>query len=112
MDQDELESWYPGDEYVDWCGYSFFSRFDEVQMIDFARKKGKPVFIAEASPTISTTSVKVDGKTKETVLSNPDHAREAWIKWFVPFFQTIEENEDVIKAVSYINCHWKAARRK
>ncbi len=109
MDQAELELWYPGDHYVDWCGYSFFSRFEEVQMLEFARKRNKPVFIAEASPTISTSTVKINGKTKETILSNPDQADEAWEKWFTPFFQTIEENEALIKAVSYINCHWKAA---
>ena len=108
MSQEELEGWYPGDEYVDWCAYSFFSRFDEVEMIEFARKKGKPVFIAEASATISTPTVKIDGKTKETILSDPEQGEEAWEKWFIPFFRTIEENEDVIKAVSYINCHWKA----
>lgn len=108
MSLEELEKWYPGDDYVDWCGYSFFSRWDEVQMIDFARKKGKPVFIAEASPTISTSTVKVNGKTKETILSNPEQAQEAWDKWFVPFFRTIHDNADVIKAVNYINCNWKS----
>lgn len=110
MDQHALESWYPGDEYVDWCGYSFFSRFDEVEMIAFARKKRKPVFIAEATATISTQTVKTNGKTKETILSNANQATEAWEQWFEPFFQTIEENQDVVKAVSYINCHWKANR--
>ena len=103
-----LESWYPGDEYVDWCGYSFFSRFDETNMIEFARKKGKPVFIAEATPTISTETTKTNGKTKETILSNPEQAQEAYEKWFKPFFKTIHDNPDVIKAVSYINCHWKS----
>ena len=103
-----LESWYPGDNYVDWCGYSFFSRWDESNMIEFARKKGKPVFIAEATPTISTSTIKTNGKTKETILSNPDQANEAWEKWFDPFFKTIHENPDVVKAVSYINCHWKS----
>ena len=78
-------------------------------MIEFARKHGKPVFIAEATPTISTETTKTNGKTKETILSNPEQAEEAWEKWFVPFFQTIEENGDVVKAVSYINAHWKAA---
>ena len=72
--------------------------------------RNKPVFIAEASPTISTPTVKTNGKTKETILSNPEQAQEAWDKWFVPFFETIEQNEDVVKAVSYINCHWKANR--
>lgn len=105
---DYLESWYPGDDYVDWCAYSFFSRGDEANMIDFARKKGKPVFIAEATPTVSTATVKTTGQTKETILSNQEQAEEAWEKWFTPFFKTIHENADVVKAISYINCHWKS----
>ena len=77
-------------------------------MIEFARKKGNPVFIAEATPTIGTETIKTNGKTKETILSNPEQAREAWDQWFVPFFKTIHENPDVVKAISYINCHWKS----
>ena len=103
----ELEEWYPGDEYVDWCAFSFFDRWREVQMLDFARRKGKPVFIAEASATISSPTSKFDGKTKETLLGNPEQAAEAWEKWFVPFFAMIENNRDVIKAIHYINCNWK-----
>jgi len=61
---ERLEAWYPGDEYVDWCGYSFFSRWAEANMIAFARKHNKPVFIAEATPTISTGMTKIDGKLK------------------------------------------------
>ncbi len=107
-DLDQLEAWYPGDEYVDWCGFSFFDRWRENRMIEFARAKGKPVFIAEASATISDFTAKFDGRTKETILSNPEQAQEAWRKWFEPFFQTIEENADVIKAIHYIDCNWKA----
>ncbi len=103
----ELEEWYPGDAYVDWCAFSFFDRWREVQMLDFARRKGKPVFIAEASATISSPTSKFDGKTKETLLGNPQQAAEAWEKWFVPFFDMIENNRDVIKAIHYINCNWK-----
>ncbi|WP_246615752.1 glycoside hydrolase family 26 protein [Aquimarina litoralis] len=103
----DLESWYPGDEYVDWLGFSFFNRWADQKMIDFARKKGKPVFIAEASPTITSPDFdKNTGNTKETQLSNPEQAEEAWQEWFVPFFKTIDENPDVVKAVHYINCHW------
>ena len=105
---DHLESWYPGDDYVDWCGYSFFSRGDEANMIEFARQKGKPVFIAEATPTISTATVKTNGKTKETILSEQEQAEEAWEKWFTPFFNTVHDNADVVKAINYINCHWKS----
>lgn len=103
----ELATWYPGDEYVDWCGFSFFDRWREVEMIEFARKKGKPVFIAESSATISSPTSKFDGKTKETILSNPQQAAEAWEKWFIPYFSMIENNLDVIKAIHYINCNWK-----
>ncbi|WNJ16170.1 glycosyl hydrolase [Pontibacter sp. G13] len=104
--QEQLEEWYPGDEYVDWCAYSFFDRFKEAEMIDFAREKGKPIFIAEASAAISDHTAKFDGDTKETRLGNPDQAQEAWDKWFEPFFETIENNNDVIKAIHYINCDW------
>ena len=107
-DQFMLEEWYPGDKYVDWCAFSFFSRWKEQEMIAFARKKGKPVFIAEASPTISNFTCKFDGNTKETILSNPVQAQEAWERWFVPFFKTIHDHPDVVKAVSYINCNWRA----
>ncbi len=103
-----LEEWYPGDEYVDWCAFSFFARWREQEMIDFARKKGKPVFIAEATPTISDHMIKFDGSTKETILSNQEQAEEAWEDWFVPFFKTIEDNPDVVKAISYINCNWRS----
>ena len=102
-----LEEWYPGDEYVDWCGFSFFDRWREVAMIDFARKKGKPAFIAEASATVSSHTSKFDGKTKEVILSNPEQAQMAFDQWFVPFFQMIEDNPDVIKAIHYINTNWK-----
>ena len=103
-----LEDWYPGDEYVDWCSFSFFARWREQAMIEFARKKGKPVFIAEATPTISDHMIKFDGDTKETILSNPEQASEAWEKWFTPFFKCIHDNEDVVKAISYINCNWRS----
>ncbi|MEB3344785.1 glycosyl hydrolase [Aquimarina gracilis] len=106
----DLESWYPGDEYVDWLGFSFFNRWAEQKMIAFARKKGKPVFIAEASPTISAPDAKTTGNTIETQLSNPKQAEEAWQEWFVPFFKTIDENLDVVKAVHYINCNWDSHR--
>ncbi|MCK8521750.1 endo-1,3-beta-xylanase [Aquimarina sp. D1M17] len=107
----DLESWYPGDEYVDWLGFSFFNRWAEQKMIDFARKKGKPVFIAEASPTITHPDFdKNTGNTKEIQLDNPAQAEEAWNEWFVPFFKTIDDNPDVIKAVHYINCHWDSHR--
>ena len=40
--QEQLEAWYPGDDYVDWLGISFFSSWRKIEMFEFARKKGKP----------------------------------------------------------------------
>lgn len=100
--QEVLEEWYPGDELVDWCGYSYFGGPDQ-EMIVFARKHGKPVFIAEATPVFE-----MDGLYFDTRLTNPKIAKHAWEQWFVPFFETLHKNADVIKAFSYINVNWSA----
>lgn len=105
-----LEEWYPGDDYVDWCGFSFFNHYKEENMIAFAKAKNKPVFICEAAPT--STDWKNDpkdntGLTKEMILSNPEQAKMAWEEWFIPFFKVINENPKTIKAISYINANWK-----
>ncbi|WET03050.1 glycosyl hydrolase [Flavobacterium sp. YJ01] len=107
---EDLEKWYPGDNYVDWCGFSFFNNYKQENMIAFAKAKNKPVFICEAAPT--STDWKNDpkgntGLTKEMKLSNPEQAKMAWEEWFVPFFKTINDNPKTVKAISYINANWK-----
>ena len=101
----QLDAWYPGDEYVDWCGCSFFGSWRKANMIEFARKKGKPVFIAEAAPVVNVPG-KNDGSTFEMSLGNSAQADQAWEEWFKPFFKTIDDNRDVVKAISYINHDW------
>lgn len=98
--QDIFEKWYPGDDIVDWCGYSYFNAPDQ-EMLTFARKHRKPVFIAEATPVLQNGTEFLD-----TRLSNPEIAITAWEKWFVPFIETLNNNKDVIKAFSYINVNW------
>jgi Glycosyl hydrolase family 26 len=98
--QDILEKWYPGDDLVDWCGYSYFSNPDE-EMLTFARKHKKPVFIAEATPVLQN-----DTEFLDTQLTNPKIAIQAWEEWFIPFIKTLDNNKDVIKAFSYINVNW------
>jgi len=89
------EEYYPGDEYVDWVGYSFFRGKDlGKQALAFARVHKKPVFIAEATP-------------KGTFLDKDD-GNKAWAGWYENFFKQIESNIDVIRAISYINCDWDA----
>lgn len=101
-DIDDLMSYYPGDEYVDWFAYSQFGQGRFQMMIDLARKHGKPLFIAEATPILGKkgdNAVRVD-------LSDEEDAQKAWDIWFKELFATIEDNPDVVKAVSYINCNW------
>lgn len=96
----DMEEWYPGDRYVDWCAYSYFYHPDQ-EMITFARKHKKPVFIAEATP------IRMDGSAYlDCDLSNPEIAKLVWDEWFVGLFETIEKNDDVVKALSYINVEW------
>ncbi len=68
---------------VDRCAYSHFSYPDE-EILGFARRHQKPVFIAEASPVLTNGDA-----FSNTDLSNPKIAEKAWDEWFVPFFETI-----------------------
>lgn len=91
------DQYYPGDDYVDWVGYSYFISKKKKRPLGqsalrFAREHNKPVFIAEATPR-GTFIDKTEGP-------------EVWNAWYEGFFQHIEENKDVIHAISYINCHW------
>ncbi|WP_139958846.1 glycoside hydrolase family 26 protein [Flavicella sediminum] len=98
--QKVLEEWYPGDALVDWCAYSYFGQPDQ-EMIVFARKHKKPVFISEATPVRQIDNLYFDSDLKKAKLE-----KTIWREWFIPFFKTIHENSDVIKAFSYINSDW------
>ncbi len=88
-----LINWYPGDDYVDWFGVSFFKK-GQLANINFitrlAKKHKKPVMIAEATPFGYNTS------KDET----------AWKGWFKPCFKYIELNKS--EMLSYINCNWES----
>lgn len=91
---DYYMNWWPGDEYVDWLAYSYFnSPLEEIGigMLEIAREKDLPVYIAELTPR------------RNMNLGKPgDH----WKEWFIPFFTHVKDNDDVIKAVSYISQRW------
>lgn len=53
---DQLDAWYPGDDYVDWCGVSFFNRWREIEMFEYARKKGN-LFSSRRLPLPYQTSM-------------------------------------------------------
>lgn len=97
-----LENWYPGDDMVDWCAYSYFGQPDQ-EMLTFARKHKKPVFIAEATPVQELENLYFNSDLKD-----PKIAKLLWKDWFIPFFKLIQDNSDVIKAFSYINTDWSS----
>ena len=73
--ESNLADWYPGDEVVDWIG----TRYECAdQAIQFAREHLKPVMMSAA-------------------------AQGDWDAWFVPFFKFVNDNNDVVRAVTYIN---------
>jgi len=82
--------WYPGDQYVDWVGVSFFdSKQDEErnEAAVFARRLNKPLMIAESSPFNQYTA---EGK----------------LQWVKKLFEYIRKNN--VKYLSYINVDWDA----
>lgn len=83
--------WYPGDEYVNWLGYSHFDGSNIGMAIkNFSLLHDKPIMIAEATPR---RDLKVgDGQ-------------QHWNEWFAPLFSSIYSN-DKIKMLAYINADW------
>jgi Glycosyl hydrolase family 26 len=102
--QKTFDEFYPGDNYVDWVAYSYFSPAEANHpMLKFAKGHKKPLFIAEATPVFPDE--KLVGKPLD--LTKQADAEMAWNEWFEPFFKTIANNKEV-KAFSYINSHWKS----
>ena len=125
--RENIEDWYPGNDYVDWLGLSWFllpneqgpaavTVADQVTLSDevlsLARREGKPVMIAEATPQgydlganqNCNISPVWDGASGQGCQGK--NGNQIWNEWFVPFFNYIHDNDDVIKAVSYINANW------
>jgi hypothetical protein len=75
-EESNIADWYPGDEYVDWVGANYECADEAIQ---FAREHLKPVMLT----------------------AKPQDA--GWDEWFAPFFRFVTDNNDVVRAVTYIN---------
>ncbi|GAA4278077.1 hypothetical protein GCM10022259_28020 [Aquimarina mytili] len=123
-----IESWYPGDDYVDWMGLSWFVTPDETtsvvpgiptqrekanEVLTFARSKNKPVYVAESTPQgydlINLGDCNIsnvwDGTAAQGCVNKS--ANGLWGEWFAPFFEYIYNNSDIIRQVHYINANWE-----
>lgn len=125
--RESISDWYPGNNYVDWLGLSWFLLPQErapvggtvstqlelaSEVVDLARSLGKPVMIAESTPqgydvsaaTNSNISSIWDGAAGQNTRSLS--AQGVWDEWFAAYFGFIRDNADVIQATSYINANW------
>lgn len=103
----DLDAFYPGDDYVDWVAYSYFVPADSSHpMFQFAREHKKPLFIAESSPVFLDSN----NVCKNLDLSGDADVDWAWKDWFLPYFRTIRNNSDIVKAIHYINSPWKTRK--
>ena len=124
--QEDITTWYPGDDYVDWMGLSWFSLPDAAptvpvsyqpsppidlvnEVADFARQRGKPVLIAESAPQGYDIAVGFraninplqDGPSGEDKI--PRSSEEVWNEWYAPLFAWMNENDDILRGLAYIN---------
>ena len=129
--RENIEEWYPGDDYVDWAGLSWFTLANEkasvdgapdhaslaelaTELVEFARSRGKPVMIAEATPqgydllnnTRSNISRIYDGAAAGDTRNVSND--EIWNDWYAPLFEFMDANSDTVRALAYINSHWDA----
>lgn len=82
-----IDRYYPGDEYVDWCAITYFSKPQWIPMVKFAQNHNKPLMIAECAPTL------------DNYLSE-----EKKKKWYEVLFKFIKNYN--VKALCYINGNW------
>ena len=95
-----FRDWYPGDEYVDWLGLSYFvyDQYVHDSFLGFAREHNKPVLIAESTPR----GYDLDDLTYGSPFSNggglvDKTPEEIWEEWYAPFFAYIHDNTNVIR---------------
>ena len=84
-------NYYPGDDYVDWVGVSFYSGNDPTAMDEIYQKysEKKPFFITEwaTAPQKNQYNSKFPGE----------------VKWVEEFFQTLNTRYPRVKAISWFN---------
>ncbi|MES2825219.1 MAG: RICIN domain-containing protein [Pseudomonadota bacterium] len=113
----DINAWYPGDQYVDWVGLSYFSPQDcamrEVnKTADFAKAHNKPLMINESTPqryAIGELTYSADGAAGTGRVNKT--AAQIWSEWYVNYFGFMKKYAANLKAVTYINANWNAQPR-
>lgn len=126
---EDISLWYPGDDYVDWLALSWFSKPEAMptipgsyrpkrpidlanEVVAMARQLNKPVLIAESAPQGYDIAAKfraninplMDGPSGENI--HHLSSAEIWQEWYVPLFDWMDVNNDVVRGLAYINVDW------
>lgn len=104
-----IQAWWPGTEYVDWMGASWFE-FHEASwnaLVAMARRWRKPLFICESAPQ----GYDLKAGTRASCTGNGSDRQKIaedviWQEWFDPLFRFVLANRDLVGALAYINCNW------
>lgn len=112
-----LESFYPGDEFVDWIGVSVFQQVYEwspywggtvehvENVLEFARVHDKPTMIAESTPFGGIELAQASNDTK-VFLANNEYDHDDWDRWFGKVIDIISRYD--ISMWCFINCDWES----
>ena len=105
-------SWFPGAEYVDWCGVSLFQQPYDAELMQYAddfailcKSHNLPLMIAESTPFGGILDEATARKDPEAT-NRAGFADSTWSRWFVPVLKYIQRHD--VRMWSYINCDWDA----
>jgi hypothetical protein len=111
----EYLDWYPGDDFVDWCGVSIFQQPFSCQSADncfmiapekfasFCDARNKPLMIAESTPFGGILDADTLRKYPN-VTNGAGFQGSTWNAWFIPVLEFIRTRK--VRMWSYINCNW------
>jgi len=112
-----LDSFYPGDEFVDWIGVSIFQQVfpwspywggnmqDVERVLDFARRHDKPTIIAESTP-FGGIELKQASNATKVFLANNEYDHDDWDRWFGKVVDVINRYD--VSMWCFINCDWES----
>ncbi len=104
----DFDAWYPGDDYVDWYGFSMWypAAWDTV-MLPQARVHNKPLLLAETTPSQWNVSQREFYPLFGTV-GQPVTDNALWSGWWQPMLAFVESNKDIVGGWHYIAENWNA----
>lgn len=112
-----IEDWFPGESYVDWCGISVFQQPYEckeeftfegcmehaIRMAEYCHRKSIPLMIAESTP-FGGIVTEQDAKENPTATNGAGYMGSTWVGWFATVLHFIDRFD--VKIWTYINCDW------